>query len=280
MTIRKTSQIDTLIIHCSASTNGFVFTAKDIDQWHKARGFHRDPNQIDSSYPLAHIGYHYVIGVDGALELGRKLMEVGAHCQGHNARSIGICLIGTDRFTLAQWHELERLVKQLMFKFDGIFHVKGHRDFSPDRNGDGKISPNEYIKQCPSFNVLDWLKGKMQPLEQHIYTPFSNFIPPIKDAVGNDSADTVTLPKPAYMQDEASISTFKPQAIQPLLSETAKPWWQSQTILSAILAILPPLVALFDTAHTVLQQDTANGITVGAGILAIIGRLTARHTLK
>ena len=32
--------------------------------------------------------------------------------------------------------------------------ILGHRDLSPDLNGNGLIEPNEYLKQCPCFDVM------------------------------------------------------------------------------------------------------------------------------
>jgi hypothetical protein len=37
--------------------------------------------------------------------------------------------------------------------FCNIQNVLGHRDFSPDLNGDGLITPNEWMKACPCFDV-------------------------------------------------------------------------------------------------------------------------------
>ena len=31
--------------------------------------------------------------------------------------------------------------------------ILGHRDLSPDRNGDGRITPDEWIKLCPCFDA-------------------------------------------------------------------------------------------------------------------------------
>ena len=45
------------------------------------------------------------------------------------------------------------LVRKLMDMYPNIVEVIGHRDASPDKNHDGKISPNEWIKQCPCFDV-------------------------------------------------------------------------------------------------------------------------------
>jgi N-acetylmuramoyl-L-alanine amidase len=145
---------------------------------HKARGFKRDSQAVRSFNPeLKHIGYHYVIEVDGTIRPGRGIEEVGAHVQGSNSKSIGICLIGTDKFTDAQWTALRTLVIGIAAEISGrdIMHVesamkayegmgisiKGHRDYSPDLNGDGQITRNEWIKVCPGFSVADWIKKSM-----------------------------------------------------------------------------------------------------------------------
>ena len=37
--------------------------------------------------------------------------------------------------------------------------ICGHRDLSPDLNGNGEIEPEEWIKACPCFNAeKDWGK--------------------------------------------------------------------------------------------------------------------------
>lgn len=40
------------------------------------------------------IGYHFLISPDGDIYEGRPTGVIGAHCGGHNAGSIGICLVG------------------------------------------------------------------------------------------------------------------------------------------------------------------------------------------
>lgn len=141
-------KIQAIIIHCSATREGQDIRASDIDKWHRERGF-------------AMIGYNYVIDLDGRVEKGRPLTMTGAHCKGWNDRSIGICYIGgldgngnpKDTRTLLQKMSLHNLVFKLMDEYPSITQVLGHRDTSPDLNGDGKISPNEWIKQCPCFDV-------------------------------------------------------------------------------------------------------------------------------
>lgn len=150
----KRTDIDAIVIHCSATRVGQDVHAADIDKWHKERGF-------------ACIGYNYVIDLDGTIEVGRPLTRDGAHCNtagtsgvAYNKHSIGICYVGgLDRFgnpadtrTAAQKLALAELVYRLISDFP-IVEVIGHRDASPDRNHDGKITPNEWVKQCPCFDV-------------------------------------------------------------------------------------------------------------------------------
>lgn len=146
--------IEKIIIHCSATPNGRPNTAADIDSWHEERGFRRDDRSRASfNQWLKSIGYHYVIRVDGTVETGREESEVGAHCIGHNTRSIGVCLIGTDRFTRAQWRALADKVSGLEIKYPSAT-LHGHREFA--------------AKECPGFDVRDWIKGNCTPLSGHI----------------------------------------------------------------------------------------------------------------
>lgn len=177
-------RIDLIVIHCSASRNAVSLArasesaggphsaAAIIDQWHQARDFKRSPEFAKTFNPsLKAIGYHYVIDVDGTVETGRHRDEVGAHVHDHNATSIGICLVGTDRFTAEQWVSLKAAIVNLDVLYNGP-RICGHRDLSPDKNGDGKVTPNEFTKICPGFNVSDWLIDCMEPLKQAlVYTP-------------------------------------------------------------------------------------------------------------
>lgn len=151
-------KIDTIIIHCSATKRGADFSAADIDRWHRQRGFRG-------------IGYHYVIRPDGTIEEGRPVEEIGAHCKGWNQHSIGICYIGgldglghpADTRTDAQ----KRAMRELVIQLQSVYPIKGvigHRDTSPDCNGNGVVEPWEYIKACPCFDVGAWLRNGMMTL--------------------------------------------------------------------------------------------------------------------
>jgi N-acetyl-anhydromuramyl-L-alanine amidase AmpD len=176
-------KINHIIIHCTATPNGKDIRAKDIDVMHKARGFKRDSQAIRNFNPdLKSIGYHFVITTDGHIETGRGLEEVGAHVQGRNTGSIGICMIGTDKFTAAQWETLRTVIINLSTIIQGKPHatadgalnafkdmgitIRGHRDYSPDLNGDGQVTRNEWLKICPGFDVTKWIKSGMMPVKE------------------------------------------------------------------------------------------------------------------
>lgn len=151
----RPEDIDAIVIHCTASREGVNMTAKDVDRVYKERGF-------------THIGYHYVIRLDGTVEKGRLDTEIGAHAKtpglsgrSYNYHSLGIVYVGgldkngkpKDTRTPEQKEALRKLVFELMDKYPNICEVIGHRDTSPDLDSDGEIEPHEWIKACPCFEV-------------------------------------------------------------------------------------------------------------------------------
>lgn len=59
-----------------------------------------------------------------------------------------------DTRTAQQKESLIKLLKQLISRYPTIKRIIGHRDTSPDLNGNGIIDPYEYIKGCPCFNAI------------------------------------------------------------------------------------------------------------------------------
>lgn len=145
-----------IVVHCSATGPAADIGVAEITRWHKQRGFDT-------------VGYHYVIRRNGAVEVGRRESEIGAHVRGHNGSSIGVCLAGgvsaggkpENNFTPAQFASLEDLLRELQGRYPTA-RVCGHRDLSPDKNGDGRITPDEFIKACPSFDVAKWLAERQK----------------------------------------------------------------------------------------------------------------------
>ena len=264
---RNKENITTLVIHCSATPNGQYYSAEDIDQWHKERGFSRALGCATAQYPLHYIGYHFVIILDGTAQVGRQTLETGAHVKGHNAESIGICLIGTNQFTEQQWSSLRRLILALTHQFPSITKVVGHRDLSPDTDGDGVVSMHEWLKTCPGFEVKDFISNGIHPLPEHF------FVEPKK----NTSADELSI-KPSTLNIEAEGINILGQVGQ--IGMDMKPWWQSKTILAVIAGMLPALARLAGFDPSVLAPYSADIMAVIAAALAIYGRATAKTAIR
>ena len=145
--------INLIVVHCSATPANVDVGAAEIRKWHQALGW-RD------------IGYHYVIRRSGVVEPGRPEAEVGAHAAPHNTNSIGVCLVGgvgkngkgENNFTPAQFAALRTKLDDLRSRYPKT-RICGHRDLSPDLNGDGVVEPAEWIKECPSFEVSTWCES-------------------------------------------------------------------------------------------------------------------------
>lgn len=151
--------INLLVIHCSATPPGSAIGVDEIRKWHTK------PKPEGNGW--SDVGYHYVITRDGVIEPGRPVERPGAHARGHNANSIGVCLVGgVDRnqkpdcnFTRLQWGSLSVLVDSLLQAY-GPLKVIGHRDLSPDLDGDGVIDASERLKACPCFDAGEWMRAR------------------------------------------------------------------------------------------------------------------------
>lgn len=134
--------IDQLIIHCAATPPGMDIGVEEIRKWHVDGNGWKD------------IGYHNVIRLNGALENGRPLDQVGAHCAGQNTGSIGVCMVGgvdakgkpSANFTEAQWAALRRYVMVFKAEYPEAT-IHGHNEYDKG-------------KACPSFDVQKWLKDE------------------------------------------------------------------------------------------------------------------------
>lgn len=134
--------ISEIILHCADTRPdwmaGHPLAEKiaEIRRWHVQQRGWRD------------IGYHWVIDRDGAVAPGRQETEIGAHVEGHNRGTIGICLLGgygakaDDRFdrnfTLAQAAAVKQLIEEIKGRA-AIRKISGHNDYA--------------IKDCPGFRV-------------------------------------------------------------------------------------------------------------------------------
>ncbi len=127
--------IDEIILHCTATPEGIDYTVEQVRDWHvRGNGW-------------SDIGYHFLIGLDGTIHVGRDIEKIGAHCTGHNSRSIGISYVGgctsdghtpKDTRTPQQREAIKNLIYYFRTLIPGIT-VHCHNEFAN--------------KACPSFTI-------------------------------------------------------------------------------------------------------------------------------
>lgn len=162
----KRTVTDYIVFHCSATPPSCEYRAADIWRLHTAPKTETIPW---GPYTLKgkgwkDNGYGLVVPRDGSIEIGRGLDEVGAHVKGYNQRSASVVFVGgvsesgepEDNFTPEQWRTFALLAELLEARYPSA-KLLGHRDLSPDANGDGVIDRHDWLKLCPSFSVEDKL---------------------------------------------------------------------------------------------------------------------------
>jgi hypothetical protein len=140
---QQRDQTDYIVVHCSATKPSADIGEDEIRKWHVARRW-------------ADIGYNIVIRRSGRIEIGRPLDYRGAHVEGHNHDSIGVCLVGgldddgkpAPTFTDAQWESLKLALRFCKNVWPNAV-IQGHRDF-----------PNVH-KECPCFDVKSWVTANL-----------------------------------------------------------------------------------------------------------------------
>lgn len=144
MTTRKST--NRIILHHADASN---CTVEDIDRWHKENGWSK-------------IGYHFFINKKGEIYRGREEDKVGAHAEGSNSDSLGICFegkYGIEIMPEAQIKAGQELVEYLKKKY-GITKVQKHSDVNstscPGENFKfNEIANGEIIEKPANFLILD-----------------------------------------------------------------------------------------------------------------------------
>ena len=127
---RKIEAVTICIVHCSDSDNPEHDNIDAIKRWHLDRGFDD-------------VGYHYFIKKSGEIQVGRALEIVGAHAEGFNSESVGICLSGNRNFTEDQMMSAAKLIDSLYLFLPNLkkkFGILPHRFFNAN-------------KTCPNFEL-------------------------------------------------------------------------------------------------------------------------------
>jgi len=124
--VKPKRAIDTVFIHCTASSNPSV-DAKTVDEWHRNQGW-------------SCIGYHAIMKTDGTLQHGRDWEQTGAHASGYNTGSLGISLNGlkVSDFNEKQFERLRAFCNEINAAYGGKMRFRGHREVA--------------AKECPVFD--------------------------------------------------------------------------------------------------------------------------------
>lgn len=150
-----------IIIHCTA-TNQKATLKSITDYWHNVLKWNIG-------------GYHYLIFPNGKIEKLYPISQITNGVKGFNPEAVHISYVGgvdeqlkaIDNRTPSQKESILEVIGEIYKELrkhqevDGIL-IRGHRDFSPDKNGNNIIDPWERIKECPCFDVIKeygWLQG-------------------------------------------------------------------------------------------------------------------------
>ena len=143
-------RIDYIVVHCTGTNPNA--TLKGMKAHWKSLGWEKP-------------GYHLVIYQDGSAARLADDAEIVNGVKGYNARSLHVSYIGgvdnsgrlACTLTPAQTVTLATILERWAQKYPDA-KIVGHRDLSPDADGDGRIEECEWVKQCPCFDVQDFLK--------------------------------------------------------------------------------------------------------------------------
>lgn len=138
-------KIEHIFVHCTASRQ--TASVNDIRNEFKRKGW-KNP------------GYHYLIDTGGAIHQLLDDEKISNGVKGYNGTAINVAYIGgidsagkaTDNRTEPQKKALVKLLRMLHARYPGAV-ILGHRDISPDANGNGRVDPWERIKECPCFDA-------------------------------------------------------------------------------------------------------------------------------
>lgn len=149
-------KIKYIVVHCSAGRQ--TQNALDIINYHTSK------KGLGWKVP----GYHFIIEPDGFTVNAVPVERVSNGVKGFNSVCINICYIGgidfsnpdkpsIDNRTPQQKDALRKLLTRLKKLFPQA-KIQGHRDFSPDLNGNGVVDAWERIKDCPCFDAIEEYK--------------------------------------------------------------------------------------------------------------------------
>ena len=130
--LSKRSSTEYIVLHHAEASK---CSAQQVDEWHKNNGW-------------SGIGYHFFVRKNGSIYEGRPLWALGAHVQGMNHCSIGICAEGAythETMPQAQKIAIAQLIDYLKSNYYPDATIVGHREIG-DSDCPGKNYPLNELK--------------------------------------------------------------------------------------------------------------------------------------
>lgn len=132
-TLSRRASTEYIVLHHAEASK---CSAQQVDEWHKNNGW-------------SGIGYHFFVRKDGSIYEGRPLWALGAHVQGKNNISVGICAEG-------DYHNKDKVmpdaqktaIKQLIAYLRGLYpnaEIVGHGEIG-ESNCPGRYYPLAEMK--------------------------------------------------------------------------------------------------------------------------------------
>ena len=108
---------------------------REIHQWHL--------NRETKGQKWAGIAYHYYIDKDGEIFVGRPRNTIGAHTNGYNSVSVGVCFEGDfdeEKMSEKQLEASVMLISALSLGYHNAA-IRGHRNFNVAKTCPGRLFP-------------------------------------------------------------------------------------------------------------------------------------------
>ena len=172
-----------IVLHCSATKLSQSYPYERLARDHKKRGFGEWPGYhfyvtkdgtlyycrpigVKGCHVKGHnegtVGVCYEGGLRDVQVAGSKFQVSGSKVQGSGSKVQGSGFKAPSGLRPESPYEDTRTAEQMitlhwllvtLHEIWPLAKICGHRDFSPDKNGNGVIDPWEYIKACPCFDA-------------------------------------------------------------------------------------------------------------------------------
>lgn len=259
--------IRNIVIHCTA---GYGDVASIKKFWSSVLGW-KAP------------GYHYFVYEDGSVEQLASLSQVTNGVRGFNSHSVHIAYQGgvergnvkraKDTRTPQQKQAIKSTIQNVLLQLKqyqdtSSIQIKGHRDFSPDTNGNGVVDSWERIKECPSFDAIPEYKGVINKLAVLILSIL------LLGGASCKSSRSVQTERIVFDTTTVTVTNVERDTILIAPADSAHLFWQ--------LPLLHPIQSrgLRNAKITAIPKDRGTLVICECDSLAIAAKLRDKYVDK